>query len=54
VLEQHAKATKLKSKKTNNLGVGHSSKKNGSSGVARINEKLHKQDLRNSRVAHIS
>jgi hypothetical protein len=44
-LEQHAKATKLKSKKTKNLGDAGSSKKNGSSAVACINEKLEALEL---------
>jgi hypothetical protein len=44
-LEQHAKSTKLKSKKIENLGVARSGKKNGSFGVARINKKLEALEL---------
>jgi hypothetical protein len=45
VLEQHAKSTKLKSKKIENLGVACGSKKNGSSRVVCINEKLDAMEL---------
>jgi hypothetical protein len=44
-LEQHAKSTKLKSKKIENLRATRSGKKNGSSRVAHINKKLEALEL---------
>lgn len=44
-LEQHGKTTKLKPKKIENLGATCSSKKNGSSRVAHIDEKLEALEL---------
>jgi hypothetical protein len=44
-LEQHAKSTKLKSKKIENLGAACSGKKNGSSRVASVNKKLEALEL---------